>query len=190
MKKFFKIGCLGFIVLIVIIVIVAIVSSGGDDKETTATTTDASPGSKAESTPVKKAEKVLKKMGEELQVGDVVFKVNKISTTKKITDGEYLSYSPDSDGSVFLVVNVTIKNAGNELITTDSSFFELRQGERKYTPSTLITTSKEFFLYEGINPGLSQTGSVAFEIPENEKDFILNVQTGFFGTEQGQIQLQ
>ena len=31
MKKFFKIGCLGFIILIALIVVIAVVASGGDD---------------------------------------------------------------------------------------------------------------------------------------------------------------
>ncbi|WP_186785967.1 DUF4352 domain-containing protein [Paenibacillus agilis] len=132
----------------------------------------------------------LKAIGEELQVGDVVFKVNKVSTTKEIKDGQFLSYKPDSDGSVYYIVNVTVKNAGNEMINTDSSFFQLKKGEVTYAPSILITTSKDFFMFEGINPGLAKTGNVAFEVPKDAKDFVLNVQTGFFGTEQGQIKLK
>ncbi|MNI28684.1 Telomeric repeat-binding factor 2 [compost metagenome] len=91
---------------------------------------------------------------------------------------------------MFLVVNVTVKNVGKEMITTDSSFFQLLKGEVEYNPSTLITTKGDYFLYEGINPGLAQTGNVVFEIPEDMKDFVLNVQTGFWGTEQGQIELK
>ncbi|MEK5420087.1 DUF4352 domain-containing protein [Paenibacillus sp. FSL L8-0708] len=54
----------------------------------------------------------------------------------------------------------------------------------------LITTSGDYFLYEGINPGLAQTDNVVFEIPEDMTGFLLNVQTGFWGTEQGQIELK
>ncbi|WP_258276691.1 DUF4352 domain-containing protein [Paenibacillus sp. SC116] len=138
----------------------------------------------------KEKEPQLKAIGEELQVGDVIFKVNKVSTTNEIKDGQFLSYKPDSDGSVFYIVNVTVKNAGNEMINTDSSFFQLKKGEVTYAPTTLFTTSKEFFLFEGINPGLAKTGNVAFEVPKDTKDFVLNVQTGFFGTEQGQFKLK
>lgn len=131
----------------------------------------------------------LRKMGETLQVGDVVFKVNKVKRVNEIKDGQFLKYEPDTDGSIFFVVNVTVKNAGKAAIKTDSSFFALNKGEITYSPTTLITSSKEFFLYDGINPGLSKTGNVVFEVPAEEAGFILNVQTGFWGTEQGQIDL-
>ncbi|WP_025691232.1 DUF4352 domain-containing protein [Paenibacillus zanthoxyli] len=193
MKKIFKIGCLGFIALIVLGVIITMFSPKEDKKTATSTTNPSavatdSTKEKAENTA--KEEKKLASIGEELKVGDVVFKVNKMSTAKKIEDGQFLSYSPESEGSVFLIVNVTVKNTGNEMITTDSSYFQLMKGEIKYTPSTLISTSDKFFMYDGINPGLSQTGNVVFEIPENLNDFVLNVQTGFWGTEQGQIELK
>ncbi|KWX79459.1 hypothetical protein AMQ84_07010 [Paenibacillus riograndensis] len=189
MKKFFKMGCLGFIVLVAIIIIIGIFASNGDDKSNNANNSTNSAGTVEKKDAAKEKAKKLKKKGEELQVGDVVFKVNKVTTTKEIKDN-FLSYSPSADGSVFLVVNVTVKNVGKEMITTDSSFFQLLKGEVEYNPSTLITTKGDYFLYEGINPGLAQTGNVVFEIPEDMKDFVLNVQTGFWGTEQGQIELK
>ncbi|WP_238650664.1 DUF4352 domain-containing protein [Paenibacillus piscarius] len=184
MKKFFKLGCLGFIALIVLVIVIGYM---GSDKDSSSNTTANSTEKKESS---KKEEKKLAKKGEELQVGDVVFKVNKVNTTKKIKDGDFLSYEPDSDGSIFLVVNVTVKNAGKKMITTDSSFFQLLKDEVSYNPSTLLTTSGDYFLYEGINPGLAKTGNIVFEIPEDMTGFILNVQTGIWGTEQGQIELK
>lgn len=129
-------------------------------------------------------------IGTALQVGDVEFTVNEVSTTNEIKDaGGYISYEPDSEGAIFLVVNVTVKNNGKESITTDSSFFKLIDGDIEYSPSTIITTDSSFFLYDGINPGLLKQGNVLFEIPEGKQDLLLNVQTGFWGTEQGQIKL-
>lgn len=58
------------------------------------------------------------------------------------------------------------------MITTDSSYFQLLKDEVTYNPSTLITTSGDYFLYEGINPGLAQTGNVVFEIPEDMTGFL------------------
>lgn len=190
MKKFFKLGCLGFIALIVLVIVIGYMGSDKDSSSNTTEKSSTSAKSTEKKGASKKEEKTLAKKGEELQVGDVVFKVNKVNTTKKIKDGDFLSYEPDSDGSVFLVVNVTVKNAGKEMITTDSSYFQLLKDEISYNPSTLITTSGDYFLYDGINPGLSQTGNVVFEIPEDMSGFILNVQTGFWGTEQGQIELK
>lgn len=191
MKKFFKIGCLGFIAIMVLLVVIGYVIGDKDSTNTADNSTPAAANAaEKKDTPKKEEAKKLAKIGEELQIGDVVFKVNKISTTKKIKDGEYLSYSPKADGSTFLVANVTVKNAGKKMITTDSSYFKLMKDEIAYNPSNIITTSGDYFLYSGINPGLAQTGNVVFEVPEGMAEFLLNVQTGFWGTEQGQIELK
>ncbi|WP_068777170.1 DUF4352 domain-containing protein [Paenibacillus sp. FJAT-26967] len=191
MKKVFKIGCLGFVMLFVLGIVISMLSVKDDPGTTTANSAaNVSANEKPEATKQPAKEAQIKSIGEELKVGDVVFKVNKVSTTKEIKDGPYLSYKTDSDGSVFYIVNVTVKNDGTKMISTDSSFFQLKKGEVTYTPSMLITTSQEFFLFDGINPGLSKTGNVAFEVPKDVTDFVLNVQTGFFGTEQGQIKLK
>ncbi len=193
LKKAFKFGCFGLIGLFVLFVIIGIFASNGDSPATTAPSTPASNVTAEPQTNETQAEEPeetkLAGIGEELQVGDVVFKVNEISTTKEIKDGDFFSFKPNSDGSVFLIVNVTVKNVGKDAINTDSSFFLLEKGEIEYSPTTLITTSDKFFLYDGINPGLAKTGNVAFEIPEDMTEFVLNVQTGFWGTEQGKIQL-
>jgi uncharacterized protein (UPF0333 family) len=190
LKKIFKIGCLGFIALIVLIIVIGIFAKDKDSSNDTTSKSNTTANSVETKGTSKEDAKKLAKKGEELQVGDVVFKVNKVTTTKEIKDGNYLSYSPSADGSIFLVVNVTVKNAGKKMITTDSSYFQLLKDEVTYNPSTLITTSGDYFLYEGINPGLAQTGNVVFEIPEDMTGFLLNVQTGFWGTEQGQIELK
>ncbi|MFL1676181.1 DUF4352 domain-containing protein [Paenibacillus dendritiformis] len=185
--------------LIVVIVVFAAIGSQGNkegNKETVAVDSgtgkeDVKPAQSKPETKEETKEPQLKSIGEELQVGDVVFKVNKISTVKEIKDGQFLTFKPDSDDSVFFIVNVTVKNSGKKMINTDSSFFQLKKGEVTYAPTTLITTSREFFLYEGINPGLSKTGNIAFEVPKDDAtDYILNVQTGFWGTEQGEIELK
>ena len=129
-------------------------------------------------------------IGDELRVRDVIFKVNEVSTTTEINDGQFISYKPNNDGAIFYLVNITIRNAGQESITTDTSFFELHKDKIKYSPSRIITADSGFFYYEGINPGLSQTGSVTFEVPQKESGFVLQVQTGMFGTEKGEINLQ
>ncbi|OXM15573.1 DUF4352 domain-containing protein [Paenibacillus herberti] len=192
MKKVFKLGCLGFVGLLLLVIVVSVISSNNDKPATTTENTESGTSTEAVSSPAKEEveeKPQLAKIGEELQVGDVVFKVNKIKTTKEIKNGEYFSFSPDSEGSVYLVVNVTVSNKGKETISTDSSFFKLLKDDIEYSPTTLLG-AEGFFLYDGINPGLAQTGNVAFEIPETLKDYTLNVQTGFWGTEQGQITLK
>lgn len=177
MKKFFK--SLGIIILGAISVVVVLNILDGESTNTMNSNTLSGTGS---------TEPKMAKIGDELVVGDVLFKVNKVSTTKRIQDGP-IYYEPDTNDSVFFLVNVTVKNNGKEMINIDSSFFQLTKGDVTYSPAILLTSDDQFFIFEGINPGLTKTGNVVFEVPESEKDFILNVQTGFFGTQQGQIQL-
>jgi hypothetical protein len=192
-KRVFKLGCFGVIGVLLFIIALGVIF--GDEESGTSTevskpmNNDTSKNTKS-TDPVKKEEKVIASVGESIQVGNVVFTVNEVSTTKKIKDaGGFLSYKPESEGAVFLVVNVTVENAGKEAITTDASFFKLKDGTVEFSPSTIFTTDSKFFMYDGINPGLSKKGNVLFEIPENAQNLILNVQTGFWGTEQGEIKL-
>lgn len=196
MRKVLKTGFLGIVALIVLGIIVA--NMGSDETSTSpensntettqASLTEEDTEKQQKEKQEQKEEKKMAGIGEELQVGDVVFKVNEVSTTKRIDDGPFY-YEPNAEGSVFFLVNVSVTNKGNEMINTDSSYFKLKKGDVTYSPTTLITSDDQFFLFEGINPGLTKTGFVVFEVPEGEKEFVLNVQTGFWGTEQGQIQL-
>lgn len=194
MKKVFKYILFGFLALIVLGAILSVVSENVNNvanttnssvNNSTSSTTNEETSTKEDS---KQDENKLVGIGEELQVGDVIFKVNKVSTTKRIEDG-IIYYEPDTEGSVFFLINVSVKNVGNKMINTDASFFQLVKGDVTYSPTTLFTADDQFFIFEGINPGLTKTGNVVFEIPEGEQDFILQVQTGFWGTERGQIRL-
>ncbi len=124
-------------------------------------------------------------LGDVVKVGDVEYKVNSISTEKEL-GGEYLNTKAKS---TFLVVNITVKNAGNEELMVDSSFFNLVNGEKKFesdsTASIYANEDTGFFL-EQINPDLSVTGNIVFDVSDetiSSEELQLKVQTGFFGTE-------
>lgn len=183
MKKFFKIGCLGFIALFVLLIIIGALI-GDDVKENT---NKVKSNDSIETT----AEVENIKIGDELSVGKVVFKVNSIEETNEITAGNgMIKYSPDAEGATFFIVNVTVKNDDTEMIQTDSSFFKLiAENDAKYSPSMILVADDKFFVYEGINPGLALTGNVVFEVPSSLTGLDLQVQTGFWGTESGIINL-
>lgn len=133
------------------------------------------------------------KMGSDLNVEGVVFKVNSTEEVTEISTADgFMKYVPESEGAVFYLVNVTLKNEKNEMITTDSSFFKLiSDNGAEYSPTMIITTGDDskFFTYDGINPGLSLSGNIAFEVPPGLTNLKLKVQTGFWGTETGIIEL-
>lgn len=127
-------------------------------------------------------------IGEEIIVGDVHFTVNETSTAQNV-GGEY---GVDAQ-SQFLILNVTIQNEKNEAVTVDSSFFKLLSGERTYdsdgTAAIYANDDASFFL-ESVNPGVALTGNVVFDVPADLENMQLQVQTGFFGTETGLIDLK
>ncbi|WP_193767144.1 DUF4352 domain-containing protein [Lysinibacillus parviboronicapiens] len=192
MKKFFKFGCGGLIALFILLVIIG--SLLGDDNQGTkdkekepVTTTNADSNKDVQEN--KEDNNV--SIGEELKVGKVTFKANSIAEVNEISAANgYMKYTPDADGAVFLNVNVTVKNDGSEMIQTDSSFFKLKASNgASYAPSTIIVADDKYFVFEGINPGLALTGNVVFEVPAGLTDLDLQVQTGFWGTETGVINL-
>ncbi|MBD7939442.1 DUF4352 domain-containing protein [Cytobacillus sp. Sa5YUA1] len=192
MKKFFKFGCLGFIGLIVLIIVIAVVGGGDDEPASTGADSNTSDNAKSNDKPKeeKKEEPKLAAIGETLKVGDVEFTVNDKTTSDNV-GGEF----GQNAQATYLILDVTVTNKGNEAITVDSNFFKLMSGEKTFesdtTAGVFANEQADFFLSQ-VNPDLSLTGKVVFDLTEeviNSEDLLLNVQTGIFGTEQGQINI-
>jgi hypothetical protein len=184
--------------LIAIIVVFAV--SGGNDEQPASTDVKDTekPASKETKKNEPKEEKKDKEevktagIGEEVKVGDVSFTVHGTETAKKVGD-QYVSQ--EAQGT-YLIVDVTVKNNAKEAITTDSSFFKLKSGDSTYeadgTADMYINDASKMFFLQSINPGNASRGKIAFDVNDsviNAKDTVLNVQTGLFGTEQGQIKI-
>lgn len=191
MKKLFKIGCGSIVGLIVLLIIIGFVFGDDSNNNANKTTDNESVQSQEKEKQEKNEKNKSVGIGKELKVGDVVFKVNNIDEVNSISAANgYMKYTPDAEGAVFLKVNVTVKNTGKQMINTDSSFFKLKTSDDvEYSPSTVLVADEEYFLYEGINPGLAQTGNVVFEVPSGLSGLKLQVQTGYWGTEKGIINL-
>ena len=160
-------------------------SSSQDTSTTTQTTTEASASSS------EKSEEVTYSIGQEVPVGDVVYIVN----SKEVNTNVGGEFGKTANG-IFLVLNVTVKNNGKEAITVTDDFFTLLKGDVEYksdsTAGIYANQDANFFLTE-VNPENSITGNVVFDITEetaNDPSIQLRVQTGYFGTETGVINLQ
>ncbi|GAF63831.1 hypothetical protein BTS2_0723 [Bacillus sp. TS-2] len=132
-------------------------------------------------------------LNESLKVGDVVFTANGTDSASSV-GGEFLS--TDAKGT-FLIVEVNILNEGNDSITVDSSFFKLKSGEVEYSSDSsagIYANDEADFFLTSLNPGLDITGLVVFDVPDSvingDEELLLNVQTGFFGTQQGEIKIR
>lgn len=174
--------------VLAVIIVGAIASGGGEDSEPA----NAEPKTEAKKEEPKKEEKTVAKIGQPLKVGDVTFTVYGTSTAKSVGP-EGLAHNAQG---TFLIIDVGVKNGAKEALTIDSSFFKLKAGGAEYeadvTADTFVNEVGGSFFLKKINPGNEGKGKIVFDVPAdvaNSKDVILNVQTGFFGTEQGQIQL-
>ena len=163
-------------------------SGSADDGKTKETATKDSGDKKPEKKKEKKDE--TKKIGQPLKVGDVVFTINSVKTAQSV-GGEF---GTKAQGK-YIILNVTVKNEGKEAVMTDSSFFKLVNGDTKYDAdgaASMMANDDAQFLAQNVNPGVSNKGNVAFDVPKDLKpeDLVVQVQTGFFGTETGKIKLQ
>lgn len=180
-------------VWVIVIIIIIAVSSGGEDTPVE-NASDTNSEEKVEVSTEPKVEPVeevkVASIGEVVLVGGVEFTVNSISTATNV-GGEY---GVDAQGT-FLLLDTTVKNVGTEAITTDSSFFKLLSGEKTYeadgSAGIYANPDTNFFL-EQVNPDLSATGIVVFDVSDEviaNPELLLQVQTGLFGTETGTIKI-
>lgn len=196
MKKFFKFGCLGFIALIVLGIIIG-VATGGDDTNNSSSSDNKSEQSDNNKDSSKNEEKSYK-MGETVKVGDMEYTITKKDTADQVGP----SVLPTNANEKFVVLEVTLKNNGNEAVTVDSSFFKLKRGEKTYEADAEGSMSanqgedgnidNSFFL-QSLNPDSEMSGKVVFDVAENVAnagDLQVQVQTGVFGTETETINLQ
>lgn len=186
--------------LLVVIVVGGIASAGGGNDQSS---TSSDNGSKQSSTTAKadtkKAEtKKTFGIGQEVKVGKVTYKINK----KEVADQVGPTALPTKASGKYVVINVTLKNNGNEAVTVDSSFFNLKRGSKTYEADGAASMSanqgengdvaNSFFLQK-VNPDSEITGNVVFDIAPDvasATDLQLQVQTGVFGTEKEVINLQ
>ncbi|RKQ34699.1 DUF4352 domain-containing protein [Oceanobacillus halophilus] len=189
--------------IVAIIIVFAIASGGNADTETTSDSEETGLESKEEAEETKddkdeaSGEVTTAKMGEATTIGDVTFTVNDVEETNEIDSGNEFIENATTDGK-FAVLDVTVQNDKNESITIDSSYFKIITGDGvEYDPNTdrevMMAMGEELddFFLEQINPGLSKTGKVVFEVGGDVDltNAVLKAQTGFWGTESIEIAL-
>ena len=107
-------------------------------------------------------------IGKEIGNDKVTIKVNSATESKEISDDSgYLSYKPGA-GAKFVLINITAKNIGKSSYSFVVSNFQLDGKDGKqYSPNIMVVQN---YLNNGsMNPGLTETGNIAFEVPENMK---------------------
>jgi hypothetical protein len=184
--------------VLAIIIIFAIASGGGDDTNDTANKNETTNDTAKEDETGKNEEAKIFGIGEQVTVGDMVYTVTNKSTADQVGP----SILPEKASEKFIVIDVTVRNNGNEAVTVDSSFFKLKRGEKTYEADTAASMSanqgengtiENSFFMQQLNPDSEMSGRIVFDVaPEvaDATDLQIQVQTGAFGTETELINLQ
>src|SRR5699024_4399011 len=137
-------------------------------------------------------------IGDQVDVGDITYTINEKSTTDEVGP----DILPEKASDTYVVVDVTIKNNGNESITVDSNFFKLLLGDKTYEADSTASMSanqsddgdvENSFFLQKVNPDSEITGNVVFDVSSDvaeDDELQLQVQTGAFGTETEVINLK
>ena len=187
---------------LILIVIIGTALSGGEDNKTIAdagneqSQESAAPVDEQPQEPETPVEVAAVKIGVPATIADVSFTVNSVEETQEISSGNEFIENATTEGK-FVIVDVTVKNEKKEALTINSSYFKLFTSEGvEYEPNTdgkvmMAMMDEEDFFLQQVNPGLSKTGKVVFEVGADLdlNTTVLKGQTGFWGTEAVEISL-
>lgn len=132
-------------------------------------------------------------IGDTIQAGDLSVKVNNVSRASVIETP--FSQEVPSTGN-YLLVDVTVRNDGNEAAMVDSSNFKLVKGETTYnsdgTATLYANDDMGSFLVNSLNPEAALSGTVVFDISENsagDPDLQLEISSNIFFGEKVYVDL-
>lgn len=183
--------------LIVVIVVIGAYGNSADDKKDEATKASTEPKQEAKQETKKeepkkeeakpKKEEPKKELSKEGESSKVKIAVGSVESVDSV-GGEYLK---EKAQGVFKVVEITITNNQKDAITIDANSFKLVDNQdREFKYSTQAQTafdignggSSDFFLKQ-LNPGLSQTGKIIFDVPVDAQGLVLKARGGMMGKE-------
>jgi len=165
---------------VVIAVIAVAANSSGGSKSTTSESTAPST-TKSEPAKQPEAKKELSNQGE---VSSVKFQVTGSSTAPTYGKNQFMTAKASG---IFKIVKLTVTNNQKDAITMDGSLFKLIDDKgREFTASTeaqsaAMADNKEGLFLKQINPGLSVSGEVVFDVPPDAKGFKLKARGGMTG---------
>ncbi|WP_416386119.1 DUF4352 domain-containing protein [Alkalithermobacter thermoalcaliphilus] len=89
---------------------------------------------------------------------------------------------------------ISVTNNDKEARTLDTSLFKLTDSEgRTYDPDAtadIYVNGQNMFFLDKINPNLTKTGYIVFDLADPNAEYILNVTGGMFSREKEAISLK
>jgi hypothetical protein len=151
-----------------ILILLGVIRAATKDEKNSASAGSSISASNSSSSSSSDAE--YKKVGDQIEVGDFSYVVNK-AMYKKTVGGEYSSKTADG---IFLIVNVTFRNNDKEEHTLDNSFFKLTDAAgTEFSSSTEGETALEMsdnatLFMKQCPPHIAKTGYLIFEVPKKD----------------------
>ncbi|MCE4957682.1 DUF4352 domain-containing protein [Macrococcoides caseolyticum] len=183
-------GCLGLVLLMIIIGACSAFMGGGEENKTQ--------DGKETTTSSKEEKKKAYKIGDVVKVGKMQYKVNGVSTGTAVGPSSLPTKAKDT----FVIVDIEVKNNGDEAITVDSALFKLKTKGKTLEADSAASMSanqgedgsiENSFFLEQLNPDSTTKGKVVYDVSKAMADSPekqLEVATGFFGTETDLINLK
>lgn len=179
MKKLLKWGGIAFLVLIVI---GAIASNGSKTSNTSTSQSDTQTTQTANNTQQNAANAVVG-LNQPATSDDLTFTVTNVSKAKTLGS----QYTKKDAQGMFYIVTVKIENTGKKTVTFDSSMAKVvdnedREFERSIDGQTAkgMSEGKVDLFLQQIQPSLSLTGDLVFDLPANISQPQLLVKGGLF----------
>ncbi|MFE6708251.1 DUF4352 domain-containing protein [Bacillus thuringiensis] len=134
-----------------------------------------------------KKEEPKKELSKEGESSKVKIAVGSVESTDSV-GGEYLN---EKAQGVFKVVEISITNNQKDAITVDANSFKLVDNQdREFKYSTQAQTAydignggKSDFFLKQLNPGLTQSGKIIFDVPADAQGLVLKARGGMMGKE-------
>lgn len=172
---------------IIVLIVIGMVSSSGNKGGSNNGTSNSSGTAKTQES---KAQ--VYGLNQEVVDKDLSFTITNVTKQKNVGN----SYTKKTAQGMFYIVTVQIKNNGDKTTTFDSSMAVMtdsqnRQFERSIEGQTVLGMEKgsvDLFLQQ-VQPGLSVTGKIIFDVPEDIADPMVVVKGSIFSSGQ-KIKLQ
>ena len=166
-----------------IFIAIGVIGSMGSDEETSGTDTETTAEEKTDKKDKKEEAKVYQ-IGDLVETGKLAYKVTNAESKSELkSDNEFIE-SATTTGQ-FILIDIEAFNNDKDARMIDSSMFKILDDQsREFNPSSdsevmmVVDGAMDFFLQD-INPGLSKTGQLVFELPADAKSYSLQVSSGF-----------
>lgn len=181
---------LSFISAVIIIGIIGSAAGGNEEDSQQASTEPKATETAAQSAETKTGEpkqEAPKELSKEGVSSDVTIKIGAVETKDTVGD----EFSNEKAQGIFKIVEVSITNNQKDAITIDANSFKLVDDKgREFTYSTEGQTvlamanggNMDFFLKK-LNPGLTQTGQIVFDVPQDATGLTMKARGGMMGKE-------